>query len=228
MSALCPCVSRRARAKLDRLHTILTSGGHYGTGASPATSSIARTSYACCGWSTNTGQPSNRPARSVRPGTGQPVLHHRPAAGPLLRRLCRRGRLRCLHCRLRRADERGSLLRPRVLRRWAGPPLRPAGVGADRRTAHQHRRLLPRAERCRCSTRRSIPATVARLVLLTTTVDGDVQGGIPWVAHRMGLAGESYDNPRLVPAARGEELVRDAGARVQQHGRQNQRPLGSA
>ena len=45
------------------------------------------------------------------------------------------------------------------------------------------------------------PATVSRLVLLTTTVDGDVEGGIAWVAHRMGLAGESYDEPRLVPAA---------------------------
>jgi poly[(R)-3-hydroxyalkanoate] polymerase subunit PhaC len=44
------------------------------------------------------------------------------------------------------------------------------------------------------------PETVKRLVLLTTTVDGDVQGGISWVAHRMGLAGESYDEPRLVPA----------------------------
>jgi polyhydroxyalkanoate synthase len=44
------------------------------------------------------------------------------------------------------------------------------------------------------------PETVARLVLLTTTVDGDVQGGIAWVAHKMGLAGESYDEPRLVPA----------------------------
>jgi len=32
-------------------------------------------------------------------------------------------------------------------------------------------------------------------------VDGDVQGGIAWVAHRMGLEGESYDTPRLVPAA---------------------------
>jgi polyhydroxyalkanoate synthase len=45
------------------------------------------------------------------------------------------------------------------------------------------------------------PETVRRLVLLTTTVDGDVEGGIPWVAHRMGLAGEDYDHPRLVPAA---------------------------
>jgi polyhydroxyalkanoate synthase len=45
------------------------------------------------------------------------------------------------------------------------------------------------------------PETVKRLVLLTTSVDGDVEGGIPWVAHRMGLAGESFDEPRLVPAA---------------------------
>ncbi len=44
------------------------------------------------------------------------------------------------------------------------------------------------------------PETVERLVLLTTAVDGDVKGGISWVAHKMGLGGESYDNPRLVPA----------------------------
>jgi polyhydroxyalkanoate synthase len=45
------------------------------------------------------------------------------------------------------------------------------------------------------------PHTVARLVLLTTMVDGDVEGGVAWVAHRMGLEGESYEHPRLVPAA---------------------------
>jgi polyhydroxyalkanoate synthase len=44
------------------------------------------------------------------------------------------------------------------------------------------------------------PETVSRLVLLTTAIDGDVKGGIAWVAHQMGLEGESYDNPRLVPA----------------------------
>jgi polyhydroxyalkanoate synthase len=44
------------------------------------------------------------------------------------------------------------------------------------------------------------PSTVSRLVLLTTMIDGDVKGGIAWVAHQMGLAGESYDNPRLVPS----------------------------
>lgn len=45
------------------------------------------------------------------------------------------------------------------------------------------------------------PETVRRLTLLTTMVDGDHEGGISWMAHRMGLSGESYDNPRLVPAA---------------------------
>jgi len=45
------------------------------------------------------------------------------------------------------------------------------------------------------------PETVSRLALLTTMVDGDFEGGIAWIAHRMGLAGESYSNPRLVPAA---------------------------
>jgi polyhydroxyalkanoate synthase len=44
------------------------------------------------------------------------------------------------------------------------------------------------------------PSSVARLILLTTTVDGDVKGGISWVAHKMGLEGERYDTPRLVPA----------------------------
>jgi len=44
------------------------------------------------------------------------------------------------------------------------------------------------------------PDTVSRLVLLTTAIDGDVKGGIAWVAHQMGLEGESYDDPRLVPA----------------------------
>jgi polyhydroxyalkanoate synthase len=45
------------------------------------------------------------------------------------------------------------------------------------------------------------PETVSRLALLTTMVDGDYEGGIPWIAHRLGLEGESYDEPRLVPAA---------------------------
>jgi polyhydroxyalkanoate synthase len=45
------------------------------------------------------------------------------------------------------------------------------------------------------------PDTVSKLALLTTSIDGDVKGGIPWVAHCLGMAGEPYDNPRLVPAA---------------------------
>lgn len=45
------------------------------------------------------------------------------------------------------------------------------------------------------------PEKVSRLALLTTTVDGDVKGGIPWIAHCLGVEGESYDNPRLVPSS---------------------------
>lgn len=45
------------------------------------------------------------------------------------------------------------------------------------------------------------PDSVSRLVLLTTAIDGDVKGGISWVAHQMGMEGESYEKPRLVPAA---------------------------
>ena len=41
---------------------------------------------------------------------------------------------------------------------------------------------------------------VRSLTLLTTMVDGDIEGGIAWIAHRMGLEGESYEQPRLVPA----------------------------
>jgi len=44
------------------------------------------------------------------------------------------------------------------------------------------------------------PETVEKLALLTTMVDGDHEGGISWIAHRMGLAGESAEEPRLVPA----------------------------
>ena len=44
------------------------------------------------------------------------------------------------------------------------------------------------------------PESVSRLALLTTTIDGDVKGGIGWTAHCLGLPGESFDNPRLVPA----------------------------
>jgi polyhydroxyalkanoate synthase subunit PhaC len=43
------------------------------------------------------------------------------------------------------------------------------------------------------------PETVSRLILLTTTVDGEVKGGIAWTAQLLGLPGESYESPRLVP-----------------------------
>lgn len=45
------------------------------------------------------------------------------------------------------------------------------------------------------------PAEVRELTVLTTLVDSSVEGGIAWVAARMGVEGEQYDHPRLVPAA---------------------------
>lgn len=45
------------------------------------------------------------------------------------------------------------------------------------------------------------PEEVARLTMLTTLVDSSVEGGIAWMATKLGLDGESYDHPRIVPAA---------------------------
>jgi len=44
------------------------------------------------------------------------------------------------------------------------------------------------------------PDSVSKLALLTTSIDGDVKGGIPWIAHCLGAEGESYEDPRLVSA----------------------------
>lgn len=45
------------------------------------------------------------------------------------------------------------------------------------------------------------PEEVTRLTVLTTLVDSSVEGGIAWMATKLGLDGESYDHPRVVPAA---------------------------
>lgn len=45
------------------------------------------------------------------------------------------------------------------------------------------------------------PEEVRRLTVLTTLVDTTVEGGIAWMATRLGVDGESYEHPRLVPAA---------------------------
>ncbi len=45
------------------------------------------------------------------------------------------------------------------------------------------------------------PQQVATLTVLTTLVDSSVEGGIAWVATRLGADGESAEHPRLVPAA---------------------------
>ena len=45
------------------------------------------------------------------------------------------------------------------------------------------------------------PADVRRLSVLTALVDTTVDGGIAWMASRLGAEAESYENPRIVPAA---------------------------
>ena len=77
-------------------------------------------------------------------------------------------------------------------------PVRAPDQHPHRHHGHLHRRVLPRRNPCP-AVHRAAPGTVCRLALLTTTIDGDVKGGIPWIAHCMGLPGESFDQPRLVP-----------------------------
>lgn len=45
------------------------------------------------------------------------------------------------------------------------------------------------------------PEQVKRLVVVTTLFDSDVEGGIGWTATKLGADGESFENPRIVPAA---------------------------
>lgn len=45
------------------------------------------------------------------------------------------------------------------------------------------------------------PKEVSRLTVMTTLVDTTVEGGIAWVAKHLGADGESYDDPRIIPAA---------------------------
>lgn len=45
------------------------------------------------------------------------------------------------------------------------------------------------------------PHEVKNLTVMTTLVDTSVEGGIAWMATRMGVEGESYEHPRIVPAA---------------------------
>jgi len=194
-------VSRRGRAKLERLHEVLTTPGHYGTGATPASVVYRENKLRLLRLLDETGQPRD----------GRPPVLFVPA--PVSRYFIM------------------DLLPGRSFAGYvaaAGFDVYIADFGTPSREdrfadlEYYVEGLVRRCVRtvgaltgedainvvgyCLGGTLSLLysalhPETVRRLVLLTTTVDGDVEGGIPWVAHRMGLAGEGYDNPRLVPAA---------------------------
>jgi polyhydroxyalkanoate synthase len=194
-------VARSGRAKLERLHEILTTPGHYGTGATPSTVVYRENKLRLLRLLDDSGKPRE----------GKPPVLFVPA--PVSRYFIM------------------DLLPGRSFAGYvaaAGFDVYVADFGTPSREdrfadlTYYVEGLVRRCVRtvgsltgedainivgyCLGGTLALLyaalhPDTVRRLVLLTTTVDGDVEGGIPWVASKMGLEGESYENPRLVPAA---------------------------
>jgi polyhydroxyalkanoate synthase subunit PhaC len=194
-------LSRRGRAKVDRLYEVLTTPGHYGTGATPATVVYRENKLRLLRLLDERGKPRE----------GKPPVLFVPA--PVSRYFIL------------------DLLPGRTFAGYvaaAGFDVYIADFGTPSREdrfadlAYYVEGLVRRCVRtvsaltggdsinvvgyCLGGTLALLyaalhPGTVRRLVLLTTSVDGDVEGGIPWVASKMGLEGESYDQPRLVPAA---------------------------
>jgi polyhydroxyalkanoate synthase subunit PhaC len=193
-------LARRGRQRLDRLHEILTTPGHYGTGATPSIVVHRENKLRLLRLTDESGQPRRGPPVLFVPAPvsryfvidllpGRSFAGYVAAAGfdvyiADFGTPTREDRFADL------AYYVDGLVR-RCVRRIA------ALTGEEQ---------ISLVGYCLGGTLSLLytalyPDTVKRLVLLTTTVDGDVEGGIAWVAHRMGLAGEDYDNPRLVPAA---------------------------
>ena len=221
-------LSRRGRAKLERLHEVLTTPGHYGTGRDARHRRLPREQAAPAAV-----------ARRVRPAAraGPPVLF---VPAPVSRYFIidlLPGRSFAGHVAAAGFDVYiADFGTPSREDRFAD--LAYYVEGLVRRSRAHGGALTGEAAinivgYCLGGTLSLLyaalyPETVPRLVLLTTTVDGDVEGGIPWVAHRMGLAGESYDNPRLVPAAEVKSWFEMLAPGSQQPHRPRQRSLGSA
>jgi polyhydroxyalkanoate synthase subunit PhaC len=191
--------SRQTRAKLDRLHEVLTSTGHYGRGATPATVVYRENKLRLLRLLDESGQPR----------TGPPVLF---VPAPVSRYFIvdlLPGRSFAGHVAEAGFDvyivDFGT---PADEDRFAD--LEYFIEGLVRRCVRKVSAIAGRPSinivgYCLGGTLSLLytalhPSTVSRLVLLTTMIDADVKGGIAWVAHQMGLAGESYDDPRLVPA----------------------------
>ena len=192
-------LSGRGRAKLDRIREVLTSAGHFGTGATPTSVVYRENKLRLLRLLDQAGQPRVGPPVLIIPAPvsryfimdllpGRSFAGHIAAAG---------FDVYIADFGEPTSEDRFSdlayyvdgLIRRcmRTVSALSGQP----GVNVVGYCLGGTLSLLYAA---------LYPASVARLVLLTTTVDGDVEGGIAWTAHRMGLAGERYDNPRLVPA----------------------------
>ena len=192
-------LSEKNRARLDRLHEVLTSPGHFGKGATRAEVVYRENKL--------------RLLRLVdaegRPGTGAPVLF---VPAPVSRYFIidlMPGRSFAGHVLAAGFDVYvADFGQPASEDRFCDLPYYVDGL--LRRSVRTIRLLrdgqpVSIVGYCLGGTLSLLytalyPESVARLALLTTMVDGDFEGGIAWVAHRMGLAGESYENPRLVPA----------------------------
>jgi polyhydroxyalkanoate synthase len=193
-------LSERSRAKLDRLHDILTSPGHYGKGATPFEVVYRENKLRLLRLVDPAGQPF----------AGPPVLF---VPAPVSRYFIidlQPGKSFAGYVASQGFDVFiADFGEPATEDRFCDLDYYVNGL--VRRCVRKVGALTDRAKvnvvgYCLGGTLSLLysalhPDTVARLVLLTTTVDGDVEGGIPWVAHKMGMAGESYDTPRLVPAA---------------------------
>lgn len=193
-------LSTQSRARLERLHAVLTSDGHYGTGATPASVVYRENKLRLLRLLDDAEQPREGPPVLLVPAPVSryfilDLLPGRSYAGHLASRgfdvyiadfgtPTSEDRFNDLAYYVdglvRRCVRKISILRDVEKVDLVGYCL--GGTLS----------LLYAA---------MYPETVKRLVLLTTMVDGDVEGGIAWVAHKMGLEGESYEHPRLVPAA---------------------------
>jgi polyhydroxyalkanoate synthase subunit PhaC len=192
-------LSGKNRARLERLHEVLTTPGHFGTGATSAAVAYRENKLSLLRLVDNDG----------KPGTGPPVLF---VPAPVSRYFIidlMPGRSFAGHVLAAGYDVYiADFGQPANEDRFCDLPYYVDGL--IRRSVRAIRLLrggqpINLVGYCLGGTLSLLyaalyPESVARLVLLTTMVDGDHEGGIAWIAHRMGLAGESYDNPRLVPA----------------------------
>jgi len=192
-------LSEKNRARLDRLHQVLTSPGHFGKGATPFDVIYRENKL--------------RLLRLVdaegRPGSGSPVLF---VPAPVSRYFVvdlMPGRTFAGHVLAAGFDVYiADFGEPAKEDRFCDLPYYVDGLlRRSVRAIRLKREGQPVAivGYCLGGTLSLLytalyPESVSRLALLTTMVDGDFEGGIAWIAHRMGLSGESYDKPRLVPA----------------------------